>query len=150
VFRVTLPAAPAVEAAPRVEDKKETSAARMAKRGRILIVDDDAMIGKTLSRVLKGHDVAVFTDAREALKCIVAGERFDLILCDLMMPEMTGMELHTALSSTCPELCARMVFLTGGAFTPAATDFLDRVPNERIDKPFESSTLRAVAQRHLG
>jgi CheY-like chemotaxis protein len=67
---------------------------------------------------------------------------YDVILCDLMMPEMTGMELHAQLETTQPERAARMVFVTGGAYTPAAMSFLERVPNPRLEKPFDPENLR--------
>jgi PAS domain S-box-containing protein len=146
VFRVALPAASAVAAPP---DAKPTDAALPAAQGRILVVDDDARVGKTLSRTLRGHEVTVLTDAREAAARVAAGERFDLVFCDLMIPEMTGMDLHAELARTNPDLASRMVFVTGGAFTEAAMEFLDRVPNERIDKPFDAESLRTLVQRLL-
>jgi PAS domain S-box-containing protein len=146
VFQVTLPAAGSA----KVESEAPTSsAAPWKKRGRLLIVDDDAMVGKTLARILRAHDVTVLTDAREVRAHLAQGERFDLILCDLMMPEMTGMDLHAELSRTAPELIDRMIFITGGAFTPTAAEFLERVPNVRVDKPFEAKTLQALVQRLL-
>ena len=78
------------------------------------------------------------------------GERFDVILCDLMMPQMTGMDLHRALSEQIPEQAGRMVLLTGGAFTPGAVSFLDRVPNRRLDKPFDPARLRAAVRELIG
>jgi PAS domain S-box-containing protein len=147
VFQVALPAAKTLDASPAAT---APAVATAGKRGRILIVDDDVLVGKTLSRVLKEHDVTVLTDAREARDRLVGGEHFDLILCDLMMPEMTGMELHAALGRTDPALLDRMIFVTGGAFTSAAAEFLDRVPNERIDKPFDSKKIRDLVQQYLG
>jgi CheY-like chemotaxis protein len=66
----------------------------------------------------------------------------DVILCDLMMPDLTGMDLHAELTATAPEVARRMVFLTGGAFTPAARAFMDQVQNARVDKPFDPQKLR--------
>ena len=80
-------------------------------------------------------------DARER---ILSGEQYDVILCDLMMPQMTGMDLHGELLRLAPEQASRMVFLTGGAFTPDARAFLDGVPNQRIEKPFDTQHLRAI------
>ncbi|MEO8335286.1 MAG: response regulator, partial [bacterium] len=78
-----------------------------------------------------------------------AGEKFDLILCDLMMPEMTGMDLHRELMVIAPDQANKMIFLTGGAFTAGARAFLAEPPKEYIEKPFESSNLRAIVQRYL-
>src|SRR5207247_1049724 len=86
-----------------------------------------------------GGALAVASDAFERLS---AGERFDLILCDLMMPGMTGMDLHEGLSMVSPANAAKMVFLTGGAFTARAQAFLSEVSNARLDKPFDPTSLR--------
>ena len=80
---------------------------------------------------------------------IEKGERFDVIMCDLMMPEMTGMDLHARLSQSRPSDAARMVFLTGGAFTTEAREFLDRVTNHRVEKPFDPVALRALVRDRL-
>jgi CheY-like chemotaxis protein len=74
------------------------------------------------------------------------GERFDVVLCDLMMPVMNGMSLHAELAKAIPEQAERIVFITGGAFTPAAKLFLDRVHNARVEKPFEAPNIRALVR----
>jgi CheY-like chemotaxis protein len=66
-----------------------------------------------------------------------------------MMPEVTGMELYETLSTIAPEQARRMVFLTAGAFTPAAHAFLDRVPNPRMEKPFSANALRELVAERL-
>jgi CheY-like chemotaxis protein len=92
----------------------------------------------------KEHDVTTLGNAGDALARILAGERFDVILCDLMMPQMTGMELYEQLNRAAPDQAQQIVFLTGGAFTPAARTFLDAVPNQRLEKPFETLQVRAL------
>ena len=87
------------------------------------------------------------TTGKAALKLVAAGERFDVILSDLMMPDVTGMEIHEELSRTALDQAKRMIFLTGGAFTARASEFLDRVPNIRIEKPFELSNVLDVIAR---
>jgi CheY-like chemotaxis protein len=117
----------------------------------VLVIDDEPSIAKAIRRVLSAdHDVVGVTSASAALVEIERGTPFDLILCDLMMPVMTGMELHEELSRRSPELAGGVVFLTGGAFTAQARQFLDRVPNERIEKPFDVDTLRALVDRRIG
>ncbi len=119
-------------------------------RGRLLLVDDEPFILRVVNLVLgKDHEVVTRESAVEALALIAAGERFDLILCDLMMPQMTGEALHGELVRLAPEQAERMIFLTGGAFTPASQQFLADSSIEYIEKPFESADLRAVVQRHL-
>ena len=117
------------------------------RSGRILVVDDDAAICTAIRRTLgRRHQVLTTTSGKEALERVRAGERFDLILCDLMMPVVSGMEVHAQIASVSQGQADRMVFLTGGAFTPAAREFLQRVPNERFDKPFDGGRLRMLAK----
>jgi len=112
------------------------------RRGKILLVDDEAVLGATVQRMLaSAHDVVCLTSAREALERILQGERFDIVLCDLMMPDVTGMDLHLALSQEAPDQAEKMAFMTGGAFTSRAHDFLDRVRTPCIEKPFNSESL---------
>jgi CheY-like chemotaxis protein len=84
------------------------------------------------------------TSGKEALALIASGERFDAILSDLMMPEVTGMEIYDELSRLALYQAKRMIFLTGGAFTEKARAFLERVPNPRVEKPFEVANILAV------
>ena len=120
-----------------------------ARRGKILAVDDEPSILLAVARALSPHhDVLTEEHARDALGRVQAGERFDVLICDLMMPDMTGMELHAELLRVAPEQALRMIFLTGGAFTSRAREFLDQVPNVRIEKPFDVPGLRAlIAER---
>ncbi len=112
-------------------------------RGRLMVIDDEPMLTAALTRMLTpDHEVEAFTSARVALERLRAGERYALILCDLMMPEMTGMELYGTLAHELPAQAARMVFITGGAFTEAARRFLEATPRPCLDKPFEPEALR--------
>ncbi|HMJ13163.1 MAG TPA: response regulator, partial [Polyangiaceae bacterium] len=115
------------------------------RRGRVMVVDDEAPITRAIRRALVGeHDVVILQRASAALDLIVKGQAFDVIFCDLMMPEMTGMDFHKELVRVAPEQAARVIFLTGGAFTSTARAFLDGVPNQSIEKPFEVRQLRAI------
>lgn len=116
----------------------------------VLVVDDEPAIGSILGKVLKGHDVTAVTAAREALSLLDDGHRYDIILCDLMMPEMSGMDFHSEVHRRFPDLARRVVFISGGAFTPAAHAYLDRVPNERLSKPFQPEQIRALVRRYVG
>ena len=136
----------AAPAAPAVPADAQPDAAGQA---RILIVDDEEMLGTILRRVFRGHDVTVLTDARKALELIDGGAHFDAILCDVMMPVMTGIEFHRALSERHPDQVGALIFLTGGAFTKETAAFLDSVPNLRVDKPFDAAQLRARIEAHL-
>jgi two-component system cell cycle sensor histidine kinase/response regulator CckA len=145
-FRVALPSAPLEPVAQRRAEPVAT-AGPAAKKGRVLVIDDDPTIGKALRRALQTeNEVTVLTQGREAIDLVLGGERFDVILCDLMMPQMTGMDVHAELSRAAPELVDRIVFMTGGAFTPSAQRFLDTVPNQRFEKPFVTQSLRAMVR----
>jgi PAS domain S-box-containing protein len=144
VFRILLPVARHVSS--------PVTAAQLAslavKRGRVLVVDDEASITSAARRTLsENHFVQTVNSATEAHQLIVSGERFDVILCDLMMPQVTGMDLHGLINELDPKQAGRMVFMTGAAFTPAARRFLDEVPNSRIEKPFDFQGLRTLVDR---
>jgi len=118
------------------------------RNGHILVVDDEPLVGRLVERALvRDHHVTVVTAGRAALERLTAGERFDLILCDLMMPEMTGMDLFDRVTELAPDQAERMVFLTGGAFTRRARDFLRERPF--LEKPFDLSALEAVVRERL-
>jgi PAS domain S-box-containing protein len=141
-FRITLPAASFDALA---DASPGASLPPLVRRGRVLVVDDEPIIAKVVRRTLTGeHDVVGVTSAREALELLGRGTHFDVILTDLMMPEMTGMELYAELGRLDVEHTRRVVFLTGGAFTPSARAFLDGVPNPSLDKPFDAQQLRLV------
>jgi PAS domain S-box-containing protein len=146
-FTVLLPPAPA-----GAQARTPATPARPPppRRGRILVVDDEGLVGRAVVRILSPqHEVVARTSARAALEDVTRGERFDLVLCDLMMPDMTGMELHARLGEVTPALAERTVFLTGGAFSASAREFLARARNARIEKPFEPEQLRALVARVL-
>lgn len=116
---------------------------------KILVVDDQPMLAKAIRRMLAGHDVTVAGSARDALTQLEAGERYDVIISDLMMPGMSGMELHAAISTLAPDQVTRMVFMTGGAFTPQARTFFDEIGCPTLEKPFDRAGLLAVIQNLL-
>jgi CheY-like chemotaxis protein len=121
-----------------------------ARRGRVLVIDDERAIGTVITRLFEDeHEVVCTTSAVEALELMGMVEPFDVILCDLMMPVMTGMDFYRELGGRAPEQCRAVVFLTGGAFTPKARTFLDEVPNQRLEKPFTFQNLRALINDRL-
>jgi PAS domain S-box-containing protein len=146
VFRVTLAA---TERRPSSVPPLSSSTPVAARRGRVLVVDDDERSALAVSRALSlEHDVALSHGADEALARIADdGHRFDVIICDMMMPVKTGVEFFTDLAERVPEQEKRILFLTGGAFTVKAREFLDHVPNPRLEKPFDMLTLRAMVNR---
>ncbi|MEP7126231.1 MAG: response regulator [Byssovorax sp.] len=132
-----------------VSDHASTPAAPEShdRRGQVLIVDDEPRLCAILARLLSSeHDVTTFTSAAAALERVASGQRFDVIFSDLMMPGMSGMELHAELTRIAPKQAARIVFLTGGAFTPKASEFIGTVGNRFLDKPFDYAVLAALAR----
>ena len=123
---------------------------RPPSRGRVLVVDDDEGMAETLRRLLERRfDVAMTTRSTQALDWITQGNRFDVILCDLLMPELSGMDLHNRLESLVPEQARRMIFLTGGAYTVRAREFLDGVANPHLEKPFDFARLALLINARL-
>jgi PAS domain S-box-containing protein len=142
-FRVILPSAPGAATA-KAKPAPVVEPEHGGRRQHLLVVDDEDEVAEAIRRILgKEHDVDVVTRGDAALALIDA-RSYDLVLCDLLMPDMTGMELHERLVEARPELAARMVFITGGAFSSGAREFLERVPNPRLEKPFDSQSLREL------
>lgn len=147
-FRVVLPQAKPDSVVPESPSTAPKSAPR--RRARILVVDDEPLITKVVRRTLgREHEVEALNSAEEALVRIRAGERFDIILCDLMMPQVTGMDFHAELTEAFPEQAKKMVFLSGGAFTKRARDFLESVHNHRVEKPIDAQGLKALVNDML-
>jgi len=137
-FTVLLPPARLVEkpAEPAAPPQPE------ARRSRILIIDDELMVLRVLERVLRDHELVCTQSARTALEHIQNGQEFDLILSDITMPSMTGIQFYEALLANHPDQAQRLVFLSGGAVSLEIQDFLQSVTNPRIDKPFGTKSLR--------
>jgi two-component system NtrC family sensor kinase len=142
LFRVLLPVgrplAPLADPPARISE-------RAAPRTRVLVIDDDPQVLSALSRMLKDeYQVLAMRSARAALDHLVAERDFGVILCDLMMPEVTGMDFYAQVERLYPALGQRVVFMTGGAFAPEARDFLRRVSRLCLDKPFTRGELQAA------
>jgi PAS domain S-box-containing protein len=146
--KVVLPPAaqPEVAAAP----PPATAVGEAPLRCRILIVDDDRPVAAAVALELEDHDVVVAGSGREALEILRRDPEFDVVLCDLMMPELSGADVYEWLKPVEPELVERFVFMTGGAFTSRAERFLAEVGNPRLDKPFHPEELRSLILRVAG
>jgi two-component system cell cycle sensor histidine kinase/response regulator CckA len=140
-FTVRLPILRGMSSAPPPMRAPVVSSAR----GRILVVDDEPLLRKLMVRILEGsHEVVTASSGAKAQVILQGDQSFDVILCDLMMPEMTGMDLHRWLVAAYPALAERVVFLTGGAFTVNGAQYLASIKNIRLEKPCESATLVRV------
>jgi CheY-like chemotaxis protein len=127
---------------------------------RILVVEDEEAVAEGLRLLLEQeYSVDVASSGQRALELLLGDASssvdavpFDAVLCDLMMPGMSGIELFRALAIRSPGLEERLVFMTGGAFTAEAEAFLEEVSNARVEKPFDFSSVDrllrlAVAKR---
>ncbi|MFT5681408.1 MAG: PAS domain S-box-containing protein [Myxococcota bacterium] len=133
--RITLPAANDPQAPPLLGGL------------RLLVIDDEATIISVVQRMLQDHfDTVGTVSGEEGLALLRAGS-FDVALCDLMMPGLTGMQIHEALEKENPEMAIRMAFMTGGAFNEVSHAFLDAHETVCLTKPFTREDLVAVLGR---
>jgi signal transduction histidine kinase len=158
LFRVSLPTVPAPAAATEApagivaaRSEQATGAApgpgparAAGRRAAVLVVDDEPAVLRSLELLLaREHDITTADSARRALEIIEDGRagRYDVVLCDLMMPEMSGMELYDQLRARRPEMARRVVFMTGGAFTPQGQRFLMEGRHTCVAKPIDRDAL---------
>jgi PAS domain S-box-containing protein len=144
---VTLPAHRAGDR-PRPEPARAPAPAPApeARRLRVLIVDDEPLVRRVLSMVLRReHEVVIAETGAEALVAIERGD-LDVVLCDLMMPGMSGMDVHAEVRRRRPGFERRIVFVTGGAFVPRLAEFLDSVDNLKLLKPFDVQQVLAAVE----
>jgi two-component system cell cycle sensor histidine kinase/response regulator CckA len=145
-FIVSLPALD--RSAPRRPNLTENIPKRYSDLARILVVDDEHAVLRMVERILNKHEVTTCDDGAFALE-LMKTQEFDIVFCDLMMPEMSGEELYGHVLERDPELAKRFVFITGGAFTAEAMSFAKLIANPLIEKPFTPVELRAVVDQHV-
>ncbi|HWB77254.1 MAG TPA: response regulator, partial [Nannocystaceae bacterium] len=122
-----------------------------SSRGRVLVIDDEPLLGSALRRMLEqDHEVVVMTDAAQALGELAAVRDYDVVLCDLAMPGITGMDIFEQVRARDAKLADRFVFLTGGAWSPRTREFLEGVTNPHVAKPFQPAVLREIVARTVG
>jgi CheY-like chemotaxis protein len=146
-FFVTLPAAPSHAPA---SSKRHFAGRPPVRPARVLVVDDDKVLGNAFRMTLsRDFDVHVVSSATEALEVLADDGTFDFIFCDLMMPEMSGMDFFAEFSRRKPEVADKVLFMTGGAYSPEVRAFISRVPNRCLQKPFDPAVVirEALARR---
>jgi CheY-like chemotaxis protein len=140
-YLIVLPLAAPARVRSRTDSPVVTGGARL----RILLVDDEPNILRAYKRTLRGeHDLIFAADGAEALTAITAQADFDLVLCDVSMPTMSGMQLFEHVRKHVPALAERFVFATGGATQKSVEEFLAAIPNLVLEKPFEMRVLRQL------
>jgi signal transduction histidine kinase/ActR/RegA family two-component response regulator len=146
IFRVRLPAV--LGASPA--KTRSLPSLRAIQRRRVLAIDDEALLLKAFQRMLVAHhDIETKLGAREALRCFGEDRRFDVVLCDLQMPDMSGVELYTVVKQQWPELASRFIFITGGAFSAEARRFLENPTIACINKPFQLQELLELIEARV-
>jgi len=138
VFVVSLPPAPAELLAAEGAAPAASRRIVRATRPQVLVIEDDPTLGELMRGALLAEcEVRVVRTAAEGAARALE-QLWDLVLCDLMLGDGgTAMEVYEAVRSGEPGLEASLVFMTGGAYTAAATKFLASVPNDRLEKPFD-------------
>jgi CheY-like chemotaxis protein len=122
----------------------------IARQGRLLIVDDEEVFAGSLQRLLSSeHDVTVVTSGHAALDRLRAGEQYHAIVCDLLMPGLSGLDLHVELRRIAPQQAERIIFLTGGVVSRRAQQFLESITNCWFEKPCNLQELRAALRRQI-
>ncbi|HKO92615.1 MAG TPA: response regulator [Polyangiaceae bacterium] len=128
---------------------RRAPAHRARERRRILVVDDEPLLLRSVRRLLPEYELVCVESARQALALLDQGNSFDLIVSDVMMPEMSGIDFYEALCARHPEDAERVIFVTGGALGAQIGSFLGSVPNLRLEKPFAAADLRSAIQQVL-
>ncbi len=151
IVRVVLPAAPTLVERPEAPPAPPAIEPAAPRRLRVMLVDDEPMVAQTIERLLRrDYDITIASCGHDALAQLHGGARFDAIVSDVMMPNMTGLDLFEELLRTWPDQAARVVFLSGGAFTAQTRDRLDALGIPQLEKPVTAKELRACVRRIAG
>ncbi len=149
-FRVVLPCVAEAPESDRAGGAVEEAPAAPEDGARFLVVDDEPQLAHLVARLLRRPDVAVALGGQEAIDRLEADERFDVILCDLHMNGVSGMDLHDYVQRHLGGLEARMIFMTGGALDTRAREFSARSGRPVLDKPIDVRALEAAIADVLG
>jgi PAS domain S-box-containing protein len=118
-------------------------------RGRVLVIDDEALLRKLMLRLLAGHEVVSVSSGKEAQELLEHDQQFDLILCDLMMPDQTGVDIYKWIKQRDARLAERVVFTSGGAFGEATTEYLAECGVLNLAKPFDTRFFKEVVSDRI-
>ncbi len=141
-FTIELPVATDTRCEPKAPTPSRITEMPSATRRRILLIDDEPLLLKSLARMLQAHhDVSSAIGGGKGLTCLRENGSFDIIICDLMMPEVDGLHVYQTLSKEFPGLVSRLVFLSGGVFTDRMSSFLQEYQPRLLDKPVSRDAL---------
>ena len=148
VVRVVLPPAPDQPARRAATAAVGDAEPAVRHRQRVMLVDDEPLVAHSIERLLRrDYDVTIAGCGQEAIDHIARGVRFDAIVSDVMMPNMTGIELLEELQRVVPDQAQRLIFLSGGAFTAQTRERLDQLGAPQLEKPVTAKELRACLVR---
>ncbi len=123
---------------PALESRKPIEPTANGRRARILLVDDEPAIGRALSLALGDlHDVVSVNGGGAAVELLARDDRFDVIFCDVTMPDLSGPEVF----ARAPAVADRFVFLTGGSPDRETQHALAATGRPVLQKPFELATI---------
>lgn len=130
------------DAEPPPDDSQDDTWDEDRRPRRLLVIDDEPYILASIRRALRHYDVTLAEGGPRAIEALRAGEPYDLVLCDLVMGTVNGMDVYRWIKEHRPELLPKVIFMTAGAFTGEVRDFLSHVTNPVLHKPFDTKTLR--------
>jgi PAS domain S-box-containing protein len=149
-FTVVLPPAEAPSPVAAPPAREAPAPPGRIPRARVLVVDDEPAVTRAFQRLLgRRHEVVRAHSGEEAIALLEEEQGFDIVFCDLMMPDQTGMDIHEQLEKRRPELLESFVFMSGGAFTPRARAFVKEAAEPVIEKPFDRQTILDLISRRL-
>lgn len=138
-----------MQGSPRIRDRPSHPRVLTATKAKILIIDDDEPVAQAIASTLDGHDVTIANSGSQAKRVLESSSDFDVIVCDVMMPDDTGPDLYAWIQSRFGALANRIVFVTGGSFSSDTQRFLEGLRGRVILKPFDPSALARVIEKTL-
>jgi CheY-like chemotaxis protein len=131
-------------------DDPDPSGVRRQRSLRVLVADDEPLVGAALRRVLAAHEVVVVGGGLAAVEAIRTQAPFDVVICDVMMPDLSGPRVYESVRETHPALLGRFLFITGGVIHEGCRRFLASMPDQVLYKPFDLCTVREKVRRTAG
>jgi len=151
MFEVRIPVDTQLEPSPPAPIASQVvTRVRKSRRLRVLLIDDEPLVLRSLRRMLAEHLIDTAQSGSEALAQLQRNQNYDLIFCDLMMPEMDGTVVHAEIERRMPQLLERLVFCSGGAFTSRTKQFLEQTKRPLVEKPLTRESFERVVSEQLG
>ena len=118
-----------------------------SEKPKVLVVDDEPLLGQTIQLGLDDEfSIELASNGKEALDYLFGEQTFDLILCDLSLPDISGAQVYTEVAARAPQYVQRFVVMTGGAFSAELQNFMSGYQGRVLNKPFTLNELEALAR----